>query len=153
MQNNDIRIRRARQADLSDICAIEHELFPDPWDESAFRDALFLFPGLFFVAENSNGVIGFVSAGMEDTGEAIYGHVMNIAVRTSSQGQGAGGKLLQRIEFECMVLGAGAVQLEVRVSNLSAQRFYQKNSYAQVFMVDNYYSNGEDAVLMMRWFT
>ncbi|WP_245619316.1 GNAT family N-acetyltransferase [Methanogenium cariaci] len=93
---------------------------------------------------------------MEDTGgDAVYGHIMNIAVRRVSQGQGgAGSKLLQRIEFECMVLGgAGAMQLEVRVSNLGAQRFYQKHEYAQVFMVDSYYNDGEDAILMMRWFT
>ena len=153
MQNTDIHIRRASQADLPGIYAIEHELFPDPWDESAFRDAMYLFPGLFFVAVTDSEVIGFVSAGLEDTGDAIYGHIMNIAVRKSSQGMGAGGKLLQRIEFECMVLGAGAVQLEVRVSNLDAQRFYQKYGYTQVFMVDSYYTNGEDAVLMMRWFT
>lgn len=153
MQNTDIHIRRARQADLPGICAIEHELFPDPWDESAFRDALFFYPGLFFVAENGNGIIGFVSAGMEDTGEAIYGHIMNIAVKMSSQRQRAGGKLLQRIEFECMVLGAEAVQLEIHVSNHEAQYFYQKFEYTQVFMLDSYYNNGEDAVLMMRWFT
>ncbi|WAI00414.1 ribosomal protein S18-alanine N-acetyltransferase [Methanogenium organophilum] len=153
MQNTDIHIRRARQADLQDICAIEHELFPDPWDESAFQDALYLFPGLFFVAERGNEVIGFVCAGMEDTGDAVYGHIMNIAIKPSSQRQGAGGKLLQRIEFECMILGAEAMQLEVRVSNHDAQRFYQRYGYAQVFMVDSYYSNGEDGVLMMRWFT
>lgn len=153
MQNTDIHIRRARQADLQVICAIEHELFPDPWDESAFRDALYIYPGLFFVAEINGNVIGFVSAGMEDTGDAIYGHIMNIAVRPSCQGKGAGGKLLLRIEFECMVLGAEAVQLEVRVSNDNAQRFYQRHGYSQVFLVDGYYNNGEDAVLMMRWFT
>ena len=153
MPNSDIHIRRARQADLQSICAIEHELFPDPWDESAFRDALYLYPGLFFAAEMKGEVIGFVSAGMEDTGDAVYGHIMNIAVTQSVQGQGAGGKLLQRIEFECLVLGAEAVQLEVRVSNNDAQRFYQRYGYAQVFLVDRYYSNGEDGVLMMRWFT
>ena len=60
---------------------------------------------------------------------------------------------LQRIEFECLVLGAEAMQLEVRVSNDGAQRFYQRYGYAQVFLVDGYYPNGEDAVLMMRWFT
>lgn len=152
MQNTEIHIRRARQADLPGICAIERELFPDPWDESAFRDALYLYPGLFFVAETNSELIGFVSAGMEDTGDAIYGHIMNIGVLKSLQGQGAGGKLLQRIEFECMVLGAEAMQLEVRVSNHDAQRFYQKYGYSQVFMLDSYYSNGEDAVLMMRWF-
>ncbi len=151
MHNTDIHIRRARQADLPGICAIEHELFPDPWDESAFRDVLYMYPGLFFVAETGSDIIGFVCAGMEDTGEAVYGHIMNIAVKTSSHGQGAGGKMLQRIEFECMVLGAEAVQLEVRVSNHDAQQFYQKSGYAQVFTVDSYYSNGEDAALMMRW--
>lgn len=153
MQNTDIHIRRARQADLQTICEIEHELFPDPWDEAAFREALYLYPGLFFVAEQNGAVIGFVSAGMEDTGDAIYGHIMNIAVRPSSQGKGGGGKLLQRIEFECLVLGAEAMQLEVRVSNDGAQRFYQKYGYSQVFLYDHYYNNGEDAVLMMRWFS
>ena len=153
MQTTDIHIRRARQEDLQRICAIEHELFPDPWDESAFRDALYLFPGLFFVAEENGTVIGFVSAGMEDTGDAVYGHIMNIGVSPSLQGKGAGGKLLQRIEFECLVLGAEAMQLEVRVSNDGAQRFYQRYGYTQVFLVDGYYPNGEDAVLMMRWFT
>ena len=79
--------------------------------------------------------------------------MMNIEFQTSDKRQGIGSKLLRRIEFECMVLGAEAMQLEVRVSNEDAERFYQKNGYTQVFILDNYYSNGEDAVLMMRWFT
>ena len=152
MQNTDIRIRRARHADLPGICSIERELFPDPWDESAFQDVLYLFPGLFFVAEINSSVVGFVSAGMENTGEAVYGHIMNIAVPPSVQGQGVGGKLLLRVEFECMVLGAEAMQLEVRVSNEEAQRFYQKHGYSPVFFLDSYYSNGEDGVLMMHSF-
>ncbi|WP_062400195.1 hypothetical protein [Methanogenium cariaci] len=68
MQNTDIHIRRARQADLPGICAIEHELFPDPWDESAFRDALYLYPGLFFVAENGNGIIASSPPGWRTPG-------------------------------------------------------------------------------------
>ena len=153
MQNTDIRIRRARQTDLPGICTIEYGLFPDPWDESAFQDVFDLFPGLFFVAEKNKFIVGFVSAGMENTGEAVYGHFMNIAVPSFAQGQGIGGKLLFRIEFECMVLGAEAMQLEVRVSNKVAQRFYQKHGYAPVLILDSYYNNAEDAVLMMRWFT
>ena len=85
MQKTDIRIRRARQADLPGICTIEYELFPDPWDASAFQDVLSLFPRLFFVAEKNGSIVGFVSAGMENTGDAVYGHIMNIAVPPSDR--------------------------------------------------------------------
>ena len=40
----------------------------------------------------------------------------------------------------------------VRVSNTGAQRFYQHMGYRPVFGIDQYYANGEDAFVMMKWF-
>lgn len=152
MKGDEIQIRRAKKTDVGQIAAIETELFKDPWDESAFIDALFYYSGTFFVAEKDLRIYGFVTAGIEDTGEAIYGHIMNIAVIPECRCMGLGGKLLQRIEYECLVLGAEGVQLEVRVSNKEAQKFYQKAGYSQVFVVGGYYADGEDAIVMMKWF-
>ncbi|WOF16725.1 ribosomal-protein-alanine N-acetyltransferase [Methanoplanus sp. FWC-SCC4] len=152
MSVENITIRRAKKADLSVINNIEKQLFTDPWDESAFLDALFFYQNTFFVAEENGKILGFVIAGIEDTGEAIYGHIMNIATVPECRNQGLGGRLMQRIEFECLVLGTEGVQLEVRVSNKEAQRFYQKMGYSQVFVIGGYYSDGEDAILMMKWF-
>lgn len=65
---------------------------------------------------------------------------------------GIGRKLVARAEHQFAVEGASGVQLEVRVSNLTAQRFYEKNGYQDVFLIPEYYANGEDALVMMRWF-
>ena len=47
---------------------------------------------------------------------------------------------------------ATGVQLEVRASNTRAQRFYRRLGYKEVFEIDGYYSDGEDALVMMKWF-
>jgi ribosomal-protein-alanine N-acetyltransferase len=146
-------LRRATQFDISAIVALEQDLFTDPWNREGFSDALKYYHELFFVAIEKNEIVGFICGGMEDTGEEIYGHIMNLATMKNMQRKGIGGSLLRRLELECMVRGAGGMQLEVRVSNTAAQEFYRKYGYTQVFVIDQYYSDGEDAILMMRWFT
>jgi len=146
-------LRRATPFDISEIVAMEQNLFTDPWDEEGFRDALQYYHELFFVAVERDEIVGFICGGMEDTGEETYGHIMNLATARKMQRRGIGGSLLRRLELEGMVRGAGGMQLEVRVSNTAAQEFYRKYGYAQVFVVDRYYSDGEDAILMMRWFS
>jgi ribosomal protein S18 acetylase RimI-like enzyme len=44
------------------------------------------------------------------------------------------------------------MQLEVRESNILAQQFYLKLSYQPVCVFQSYYVDGEDALLMMKWF-
>jgi ribosomal protein S18 acetylase RimI-like enzyme len=40
--------------------------------------------------------------------------------------------------------------LEVRVSNLAARRLYEKCGYVAVKTISQYYSDGEDCLLMLR---
>lgn len=97
-------------------------------------------------------VAGFVVAGLEDTGENIYGHLCNLGVSPKYRRRGIGKLLVSRVEHQCALELATGVQLEVRVSNTGAQRFYQKMGYHPVFGIDQYYANGEDALVMMKWF-
>jgi ribosomal-protein-alanine N-acetyltransferase len=60
--------------------------------------------------------------------------------------------LVRREEQQFAIELAAGVQLEVRVSNTAAQQFYRKVGYRDVFVIDRYYANGEDAVVMMKWF-
>jgi ribosomal-protein-alanine N-acetyltransferase len=60
--------------------------------------------------------------------------------------------LVNRIEHQFALEMAGGVQLEVRASNTVAQKFYRRIGYRDVFRLAHYYSNGEDAVVMMKWF-
>ncbi|OPY37327.1 MAG: putative N-acetyltransferase [Methanoregula sp. PtaU1.Bin051] len=146
------RIRRATPLDIQAIVAIERELFIDPWEQAVFLEALTYYPTTYFVAEADGKVVGFVVGGLEDTGENVYGHLCNLGVTPSYQCRGIGRLLVNRIEHQFAFELATAIQLEVRVSNVVAQRFYRRLGYREVFRIASYYSNGEDAVVMMKWF-
>ena len=147
-----IEVRRAKPGDVPAITAIERETFPDPWGEGVFLETINYFPSTFFVAASDGEVIGFLVGGLEDTGELVYGHICNLAVTPRFQQHGIGRTLLRRAEHQFIVETASGVQLEVRVSNIAAQKFYQRNGYREVFSIPRYYANGEDAIVMMKWF-
>ena len=146
------QIRRAGPADIPAIVAIENESFADPWDQSIFFEALTYYPTTYFVAICDGVVAGFIVGGLEDTGENIYGHLCNIGVSPRYRRRGVGKLLVRRTEHQVALELATGVQLEVRVSNTGAQRFYQCMGYRPVFGIDQYYANGEDALVMMKWF-
>ncbi len=147
-----LTIRRAQPADIPEIVAIERTAFADPWDERTLQESLAYYPETFFVAKNNGNLAGFVAGGIEDTGEEVYGHIMNLAVAPGHRRRGIGQHLIRRLEQEYAVLGASAVQLEVRVGNTGAQEFYRRLGYREVFQVACYYANEEDALVMMKWF-
>lgn len=146
------QIRRASAVDIPAIVAIENESFVDPWDQSVFLEALTYYPTTYFVAVCNGAVAGFIVGGLEDTGETIYGHICNIGISPQYRRQGIGRLLVRRTEHQFALELATGVQLEVRVSNNAAQRFYQRMGYRPVFGIDQYYANGEDALVMMKWF-
>jgi ribosomal-protein-alanine N-acetyltransferase len=145
-------LRKATAADIPAIVAIECESFVDPWNEETFRQALECWAETFFVAVVGGEVAGFIVGGIEDTGEAVYGHICNFAVAEKFRHRGIGRLLVRSAEQQFAIVLAEGVQLEVRVSNTTAQRFYRKQGYQPVFTVARYYSNGEDAIVMMKWF-
>lgn len=149
---DEIIIRRARPEDITAVADIEAVSFPDPWSAGILADTLTYFQKTFFVATYRGQVIGFIAGGLEDTGEEIYGHICNLAVAGPFRKKGVGKLLVQREEHQFAIELASGVQLEVRLSNYAAQQFYRKIGYREVFHINRYYANGEDAVVMMKWF-
>ena len=146
------QIRRAAAADIPAIAAIENESFVDPWDQSVFLEALTYYPSTCFVAVCDGAVAGFIVGALEDTGENIYGHLCNLGVNPRYRRRGVGKLLVRRAEHQFALELASGVQLEVRVSNTAAQQFYRRLGYREVFGIERYYSNGEEALVMMKWF-
>jgi ribosomal-protein-alanine N-acetyltransferase len=138
--------------DISAIAEIENDAFADPWEQSIFLEALSYYPTTYFVAVCDAKVVGFIVGALEDTGENIYGHICNFAVDPENRKRGIGKALLRRVEQQFMLELATGAQLEVRESNYDAQKFYMRNGYQHVFQVGGYYANGEDALVMMKWF-
>ena len=143
-------IRRARPTDIPEIMAIERECFVEPWDEEVFVQTLEWTPFFFFVAVPDGQIRGFVVGCMEHTGSAVYGHISNLGVTAAFRKRGLGRLLVHRLERQCILEGAEGVLLEVRVSNIEGQEFYHRLGYREAFLLAGYYSNGEDALVMMR---
>jgi ribosomal-protein-alanine N-acetyltransferase len=76
-------------------------------------------------------------------------HVVTIGVRKSQRNRGLGEWLLIAIIDMGIRLGAKIVTLEVRVSNVTAQKLYEKYGFSIAGTRRKYYSdNGEDAYIM-----
>ena len=76
-------------------------------------------------------------------------HITNIAVHSRYQRQGIGELLLISIIGLSAQMNASIVTLEVRVSNIPAQRLYQKYGFVEVGTRPGYYTdNREDALIM-----
>jgi ribosomal-protein-alanine N-acetyltransferase len=76
-------------------------------------------------------------------------HITNIAVRQEYQGRGIGGLLLIATIDLARELKASFLTLEVRASNLVAQKLYSRYGFAQTGLRRGYYlDNREDAIIM-----
>ena len=146
-------IRKATLEDIPEIYRIELQCFPDPWEYKALFEMMTIFLTSFYIAEADGRIVGFSAGAIEETGNEKYGHVCNIAVSPEMRHLGIGRLLLRKLERDFFLEGCSACSLEVRKSNTGAHSFYERIGYEDVIVFGEYYkNNGEDAIVMMRWF-
>ena len=146
-----IILRPMTLADLPQVEALDRECFPTPWPEDAFRYELTKNPHAFcWVAE-----IESPTGQTEIVGDIVVwlvvdeAHVSTLAVSPSFRNQRIGQRLLAKVLQVCKEKGAVQSMLEVRKSNLAAQRLYLKFGFIAVGKRKGYYQDiKEDAVLM-----
>ncbi len=144
-----MEIRRAKKEDLPAIAALERELFPLGADEAALErmrsDPAFV---LLCAADGAalEGYAYFQSVLDE-------GYVGDLAVRAGARRAGVGTALVEAMCAEARRRDLSFLTLEVRGSNLSARRLYERCGFEVVGLRKNYYEKPtEDAVLMTRTF-
>ena len=144
---DEIRIRRMQFRDVKPVAALEAATFPRPWSEQSFHREVQENPvARYLVAERNGEILGYAGAWVV----LDECHITNIAVAEGERGQGIGKKLLKALMQYVSNLGAGWADLEVRVSNLRAQKLYQGAGFVSVGKRKKYYEdNGEDAFLMV----
>jgi [ribosomal protein S18]-alanine N-acetyltransferase len=82
---------------------------------------------------------------------ADQAHINNLAVRPELRGRGWGSRILQAVIAEAGRLGAGSLELEVRRSNIAAQRLYKKAGFREAGIRKSYYTQPvEDALLLVK---
>ncbi|MEF8785292.1 MAG: ribosomal protein S18-alanine N-acetyltransferase [Haloarculaceae archaeon] len=144
---NGLRIRQAERADLLAVHRIEQASFPQPWPFDAFERYLDE-PG--FLVADREAVVGYVVADSVPNHGRPLGHIKDIAVRERHRGAGIGSTLLERALGVLDARGVSSVKLEVRESNTGAQRLYREFGFVHRRTVPRYYSDGEDALVLVR---
>jgi [ribosomal protein S18]-alanine N-acetyltransferase len=143
----DIKYERLKEEDLDAVLKVEQASFPIPWTRSMFEQELHIPTSHFFVAkvQPSKEIVGY--AGYWQVVDEL--HLINIAIRPEFRRQGLGKHLLFYILCDGKRLGLKRATLEVRASNLAAQRLYEQSGFKNIACRKNYYAdNLEDAVIM-----
>ncbi len=145
----EIRLRGLRDGDLKEIHRIERSSYPTPWSMNFFRLMANMNPELFIVATVDEKLVGYTVGELNARGNSRMGHVMNVAVDPRHRNRGIGTLLLDELEARFLRLSAKTAYLEVRESNLDAQRLYSRRGYAYLRKVEGYYGD-EDGLVMTK---
>lgn len=141
--------REIALSDIRGLLALEKEVYAGelPWSKTAFVVELKnLAPHRYVLLERGGEIVGFVGARLH----AEDCHVTNIAVHPRFQGQGIGSFMLRDIFQYAKENKSQQITLEVRISNLDAQRLYRRFGFVSCNIKKNYYTeNNEDAVDMI----
>ena len=76
--------------------------------------------------------------------------IHDVVVESSFRQTGRGSELVKAFEEHAADLGATHCFLEVRESNKNAKRLYAKHGFNTTSIRRDYYSDGEDALLMCK---
>ncbi len=138
-------IRKMVVADLDKIMPMENSLYKTPWSKQMFEDELIKnkFANMY-VLEKNNEIVGYIGAWMVSDNATIT----KVSVDKRFQGQGYSKILMD--EIIKVAKDADFIFLEVRVSNIKAHNLYLSYGFKDVGIRKKYYSDGEDAIAMVR---
>jgi ribosomal-protein-alanine N-acetyltransferase len=146
--NGQPRLRDMREADVPAVMEIERAAYEFPWTEGIMRDC-FKFGYLCKVYESPDGIIGY---GILSVG-AGESHILNVCIHPEHQRLGHGARLVAHLLQVARQAGARTALLEVRVSNRSAFRLYDRMGFNEIGQRKSYYpahGGREDALVLMR---
>ena len=135
--------------DLDDIDAVqevERASFPVPWPANAFRHELTQNKNAHYViAREGDRIVGYAGLWLS-LDEA---HITTFAVLPEHRRRKIGERMLLSLFERAERLGAEWLTLEVRASNMPAQRLYEKYGFHPAGIRRLYYTdNNEDAIIM-----
>lgn len=142
----EFSIREMDDEDIDAVMAIDRTSFLSPWSREIFEqeinDNKF---ANYFVIEEANNMVGYVGLWIvEDDAQ-----ITNIALLPRYRGYKIGEKLFGYSIQYAMKMGASRLSLEVRETNIIAQKLYRKFGLVPGGIRKGYYpDNNENAIVM-----
>ncbi|MCK5625834.1 ribosomal protein S18-alanine N-acetyltransferase [Candidatus Bathyarchaeota archaeon] len=142
----EIKIRTVFSSELATVHKIEKISFKNPYPLPFIESLYFWNPKAFLVAVKKEEVVGYIIASTQTD----VGLIISIAVIPSEKRKGIGKSLITAIIHFLKDIGMNSVRLEVRRSNINAQKFYEALGFEFTHTVHLYYRN-EDAFVYFKF--
>lgn len=146
MENLDVEISIMELIDLESIAPILETDFDDFWNYNIFKSELKNGNSKYIVAKIDKEIVGF--AGFIPVLDEA--DISNIVVHKDFRGKKIGSLILKSLINLACSLDLKILNLEVRESNISAIKLYEKFGFEICGIRKNYYDNVENAILMMK---
>ena len=143
----EIEVRDMVNSDIDRVMEIEKLCFKAPWGrEDIFREINDNKLSIMTVITINDVVVGFCD--YWNTFDS--GTICQIAIHPDYQHQSLGSRLFEEVLKDAKAKKIKTLTLEVRESNHNAIRFYQKFGFIVSLVKEKYYSNGENAIYMIK---
>jgi ribosomal-protein-alanine N-acetyltransferase len=142
-----VRLSTLRASDLGRVHDIELLCYTYPWSVESFRE-VFAAPASFstLAVRDQRGIVAAYIIFSEVADEL---HILNVAVDPTYRRKGLATIMLMQLHQGAIRRGRTKAFLEVRETNVSAQKLYAKFGYRSLGRRKDYYSdNHEDAIVM-----
>jgi ribosomal-protein-alanine N-acetyltransferase len=139
-------IERFDPISLNEILEIERNAFEkkETFPKEYFLELSKKWPDGFLVAKLDREIVGY-AIGEKDKDSGL---IISVAVKKEWRRRGIGKRLVEKLLENFKKEGMKIVFLHVREENREAINFYQALGFRIIELVENYYSNGENAYLM-----
>lgn len=144
-----MRIRDFQSSDLPRLSEIDQVCFPAGVAYSREELARFIAhcSSRTWVAEEDGRIVGFVVASREPP---RIGHIVTIDIVEDFRRKHAGTQLMEAAEGWARKAKLQLIYLETAENNTGAQAFYEARGYRKIEKIEQYYSDGQSAWLMVK---
>jgi ribosomal-protein-alanine acetyltransferase len=140
-------VRRLRAAELDRIVEIEKASFGRyAYDRNLFAEFFHNCGELFLVVERGKTVWGYIVTCIRGQRSEL----VSVAVDPAARGKGLASALLESTFRRLRRRGIRSIRLMVKATNRSARVLYEKYGFEKVRIVQRYYEDGGDGLLMMK---
>lgn len=140
-------ITKAKLEDLEDIVAIEQQVFnTDSYPSFVVRQLFDISGEYFLVAKESDEILGYALGGLST--KKNQGWLLSLGVNKKARGKGLGKQLTEQLINVFKAEGVKEISLTVYPNNLSAIKIYKNLGFRGDNIVDNYFLDNEDRIIM-----
>jgi ribosomal-protein-alanine N-acetyltransferase len=149
-------LRQFNVKDLESVIEINRTCLPENYASFFFLDTFQNCPSAFKVAQVGSQIVGYIMCriehGFSDVKRLKFvrkGHIISVAVMPEHRRDGIASELVKQALDALQELKADECYLEVRETNETAIKLYEKLGFSLARRVPHYYADGAEALVMV----